>query len=137
MVWQHRCRLVSTSAVLFVGLGTQACVSASDKGTTNGANASVKLTPPPVGIDSGDIATLGSVLVDSRGRTLYRYTPEQNGQIKCVSTCAQIWPPFVIPPGAKLIAGQGVTGSLGQVARPDGRSQATYNGNPLYLYSGD
>src|SRR5262252_4406604 len=46
---------------------------------------------------------------------------------------AQHWPPVKAP----ATAGTGVTGKLGTIKRSDGSMQATYNGHPLYTYSGD
>ena len=34
-------------------------------------------------------------------------------------------------------AGPGVTGKLATIRRSDGATQATYNGHPLYTYTGD
>ena len=34
-------------------------------------------------------------------------------------------------------AGSGVTGTLGTITRPDGSTQAAYDGHPLYTYAGD
>ena len=31
----------------------------------------------------------------------------------------------------------GVIGTFGETMRPDGRTQVTYNGHPLYTYHGD
>jgi hypothetical protein len=48
-------------------------------------------------------------------------------------SCATYWPPVKGP----ATAGSGVTGTLGTITRPDGTTQATYDGHPLYTYLGD
>jgi predicted lipoprotein with Yx(FWY)xxD motif len=83
-------------------------------------------------------ASLGTIVVSSTGRTLYHYLPDKDKKIACTGTCAQIWPPDLISKSAKPIAGPGIKASmLGTVVRPDGSVQVTYNGLPLYRYSGD
>jgi len=78
---------------------------------------------------------LGDILVDGEGRTLYIFTPDNKGPSTCTDVCRQGWPALHAP----ATAGTGVTASLlGTAARPDdGTAQATYNGWPLYYFSGD
>lgn len=81
--------------------------------------------------------SLGMVLVDADGRTLYLDSNDtQNKPSTCEQTCATTWPPLV---AAKLpTAGTDLTaGKLTLMARPDGTEQVAYNGWPLYLYSKD
>jgi predicted lipoprotein with Yx(FWY)xxD motif len=80
-------------------------------------------------------ATLGKkILVNSKGRTLYTLSSEKKGKFTCTSdTCLQIWPPLTIA-ASKKPAGS-VT--LGTVKRPDGKTQITYKGFPLYTFAGD
>ena len=88
----------------------------------------------------GHSQKLGRFLVDSRGHTLYLYTPETASAIQCTTdylNCAGLWPPLLT--SAKPRAGAGVNGRLlGTVRRthPAG-VQVTYNRHPLYLYSPD
>jgi len=77
------------------------------------------------------------VLVDAKGLTLYRFAPEANGQVACTGGCAETWPPLTVPAGGQLQAQGSLSGKLATVQRPDGSMQATYNGWPLYTYSGD
>jgi len=80
--------------------------------------------------------TLGSVLVDARGRTLYLFEKDHNGKSACNTACVKFWPPLTS--GAHPRAGTGVHKSLlGVTKRQDGRRQVTYAGHPLYTFVGD
>jgi predicted lipoprotein with Yx(FWY)xxD motif len=81
-------------------------------------------------------ASLGSILVDSRGMTLYRFTPDQPNVSNCNGQCATVWPPLLLAQG-NPVAGPGAAGTLGVITRQDGGRQVTYNGLPLYIYSLD
>jgi predicted lipoprotein with Yx(FWY)xxD motif len=79
---------------------------------------------------------LGQILTDAQGMTLYATKNDSSGQPTCTGNCAQLWPPFAT--NGQPEAGAGVDlGLLGTVTRDDGSTQVTYNGMPLYLYSGD
>ncbi len=79
--------------------------------------------------------TLGHrVLTTTRGRTLYSLSAEKNGTFICADpACLSIWKPLTVPAGVKP------TGPvhLGTITRPDGRTQVTYRGLPLYRFTGD
>ncbi|HEX6702497.1 MAG TPA: hypothetical protein VF101_17350 [Gaiellaceae bacterium] len=80
--------------------------------------------------------TLGPVLVDARGRTLYLFEKDRTGKSACEKACVKYWPPLVSR--ATPRAGKGVHGSmLGLTRRQDGRRQVTYAGHPLYSFVGD
>ena len=55
----------------------------------------------------------------------------------CTGQCADNWPPLLVGDNASLAAGEGVTGELGTIERGNGALQVTYNGLPLYYWSGD
>ena len=59
--------------------------------------------------------------------------PDTSTTSKCTGSCATYWPPVTGP----VTAGSGVTGTLSTITRPDGTTQATYDGHPLYTYVGD
>jgi predicted lipoprotein with Yx(FWY)xxD motif len=81
-------------------------------------------------------STLGAtVLVNSKGLTLYRLSGEHAGKFICVSSgCLQVWHPLTVPSGSKPA---GSVGSLGVVKRPDGSRQLIYKGMPLYTFAQD
>lgn len=79
-------------------------------------------------------ATLGrTILTTTKGRTLYSLSAETKGRFICTGSCLSIWHPLVVPAGVKP------TGpvKLGTIERPDGRTQATFKGRPLYSFGGD
>jgi len=83
-------------------------------------------------------ARLGDILINPEGRTLYYFVPERGGTIVCTGTCTNFWPPSLTATGnASPIAGMGVIGQVGVIARPGGAAQLSYNNWPLYTFSGD
>jgi predicted lipoprotein with Yx(FWY)xxD motif len=81
-------------------------------------------------------ATLGPILTDATGRTLYVFKSDTAGTSNCTGSCATTWLPLQAPAGA-LTAGPGATGALAAITRADGVRQVTYKGAPLYRFSGD
>ena len=81
-------------------------------------------------------ASLGTILVDGSGRTLYLFSRDERNQSNCAGSCAEAWPPLSTARDAS--AGVGVTeDALGSITRDDGSNQVTYNGWPLYYFAGD
>jgi predicted lipoprotein with Yx(FWY)xxD motif len=81
-------------------------------------------------------SSLGSILVNSSGRTLYLFKADVGTTSACSGACATAWPPLLAT--GKPTAGSGLTASkLGTTMRSDGSQQVTYNGHPLYLFVKD
>ena len=80
--------------------------------------------------------TVGKVLVDQVGMTLYMFTKDTQGQTStCVDKCLAAWPAFS---ATNPTAGTGLDASkLTTIARPDGTPQVAYAGWPLYYYAED
>jgi predicted lipoprotein with Yx(FWY)xxD motif len=80
--------------------------------------------------------SLGKILVNAQGKTLYLFAPDKSGKSSCYGSCASYWPPLLST--GKPTAGAGVKAAmLGVTTRKDGKHQVTYNGHPLYTYVGD
>jgi predicted lipoprotein with Yx(FWY)xxD motif len=87
-------------------------------------------------VNLGQNDTLGSVLVDDKGMTLYLFTKDTPNTTVCYDKCATAWPPLLTT--GSPVAGEGVDASLlGTTNRTDGTVQVTYNGWPLYYYEKD
>ena len=80
--------------------------------------------------------TLGAMLTDSSGRSVYLFTNDQSGVSNCSGGCALAWPPLLTVD--EPVAGEGVSSSaLGSFTRSDGSKQVTYNDWPLYNFVSD
>ncbi|GGS81014.1 SCO0930 family lipoprotein [Streptomyces toxytricini] len=84
-----------------------------------------------------EIASVGGVVTDGAGLTLYRFekdTPEPP-KSNCDGDCAKAWPPV---PAGDATASAGIeAGLLGSVTRSDGTKQLTLAGWPVYRYAKD
>jgi predicted lipoprotein with Yx(FWY)xxD motif len=79
--------------------------------------------------------SLGKVLVDGKGMTLYVFTPDNGGDSTCYDDCAKSWPVLA---GSEAAAGDGLSATdFGTTARKDGSAQITFMGWPLYFFAGD
>jgi predicted lipoprotein with Yx(FWY)xxD motif len=79
---------------------------------------------------------LGSILVNSRGHTLYLFAKDRDGKSACSASCARFWPPLLSR--GKPTGGAGVDAALlGTTKRGNGSLQVTYKRHPLYTYALD
>ena len=79
-------------------------------------------------------ASLGkTVLTTTKGRTLYSLSAETKGRFICTGACTSTWHPLLVPAGTKP---KGPV-KLGTIERPEGKTQVTYKGLPLYSFDGD
>ncbi len=115
----------ASSATSTPASSTSASTS-SGSGSTPAAGATVKTST----------TSLGSVVVDAKGMTLYMYTKDTNGSGKsaCTGQCLAAWPPLL---ATGTPTGVGVSGTLGTINTPDGKHQVTLNGWPLYYWAKD
>ena len=117
-----------------------ACGSSSSAGTSGAATGAQPAAQTSGGSASAIVKTassssLGTILVDSQGITLYRLSGEHGGKFICMSSaCLGAWHPLAAPASGTP---SGEVGSLGTVKRPDGTVQVTYKGAPLYTFTGD
>lgn len=83
-----------------------------------------------------DAGSLGMILTDSAGLTLYTFDRDTPGVSNCAGGCAATWPPLLLAEGDP-VAPPDLAGTLGVITRADGGRQVTYNDQPLYLYARD
>jgi predicted lipoprotein with Yx(FWY)xxD motif len=84
------------------------------------------------------------VIVDSDGMTVYEfrrddpmlYQFDRDPVPTCYGSCSTTWSPLLTAQRPRA-AGGADAAMLGTIQRKDGGLQLTYNGHPLYLYTGD
>lgn len=90
--------------------------------------------PSKVVAKEGRSESLGAtVLTRTNGRTLYSLSVETHGRFVCTGGCLDTWKPLVVP---RQVKPKGPV-KLGTVRRPDGKTQVTFKGRPLYSFDGD
>lgn len=151
----HRRRYVLVALIAALTLVAAACGDSNDSNdtadnTTSTTAASSTTAGGGYGDDSSATTTagaasaaslavattsLGDIVVDSEGYTLYLYEPDPTGSSTCINACASSWPPALVT--GTPTAGPGVTGELTTTTRADGTTQLVFGGHPLYRYSLD
>ncbi len=119
---------------------TPAAATASPSSTPASASASPSAESSAT-VMATEVGDLGTVLVDgASGRTVYTFAKDvkDSGESNCTGGCLQTWPALTVADGTTPTGAEGVTGTLGTITRADdGTVQVTYNGLPLYFFSGD
>jgi predicted lipoprotein with Yx(FWY)xxD motif len=97
------------------------------------AGAAKKKAKPALALKN---TSLGKVIVDSKGMTLYQFGADTKNVSNCADACAQFWPPAKAPAKPKVAKGLNAR-KLKVIKRADGNKQLSYAGHPLYRYTGD
>ena len=79
---------------------------------------------------------LGTILVDSKGFTVYDFHKDKGTTSACYGACAGVWPPLTTSGAPQAMSGAEKS-KLGTTKRSDGTMQVTYAGHPLYTYVAD
>jgi predicted lipoprotein with Yx(FWY)xxD motif len=137
--------LAASGAAAVIALA--ACGSSSGNGYGSGSGGGAPATTAQAQGGSGSATTaalsttssgtLGTIVADSKNRTVYLYTKDtqNSGTSTCTGTCASNWPPV---PASGAATVKGIDKSLvGSITRADGTKQLTLAGWPLYEFAGD
>jgi len=130
--------LAVAGALMLAACGGSSTSGSSASGSTPsyGTAKPNALSSTPVSTVSTKTSSLGTFLVDGKGRALYLWDADHGSTSTCTGACAQAWPPLTISAIPK--AGGSVKASLlGTTKRADGSLEATYAGHPLYTFVGD
>jgi predicted lipoprotein with Yx(FWY)xxD motif len=80
----------------------------------------------------------GKDVAAGNGRTLYLFTADKAGRSACNGACAATWKPLLASGRPAAAKGSGLKAKLlGTIRRANHSLQVTYNGHPLYEFTGD
>ncbi|MET7617213.1 hypothetical protein [Streptomyces sp. NPDC005408] len=131
-----RSTIAAIALVFSASLGLAACGdgSAGATGTSGSSGTAASAVKDPSTVKIAD-SSLGKILVDGKGRTLYLFTADgkNTNSMKCDAQCLKLWPPME----GKPKAGAGADAKLINTTDVAGKTQATYAGHPLYYYAPD
>ena len=128
----HRRRMLLALPTAATAVALAACGSAAASSPSSSGSSSS--SPAAAAANSLKTAKIGgaTVLTSAKGFTLYSFAPDTPTTSKCNGACAANWPPVKGP-----VTATGVTGTFGTIKRSDGSAQATFDGHPLYTFTGD
>jgi predicted lipoprotein with Yx(FWY)xxD motif len=128
-------KLAAPLAVALLAAAACSSGSSSSSGSTSssaaGSASSTSSTVITTKTSSG-----GSFLTNGEGRAVYLFMADSTGKSTCDGACASAWPP-VIATGQPTATGGAQASVLSTITRSDGTKQVTYDGHPLYYFTGD
>jgi len=129
--------ILGIAAMALLALGLAAC-GGSDDSDNGSAAATTGGGGGNQTVATMSISGIGNVLVDSSGKALYTNDMDTGSKIVCTDSCLTEWLPLAAPGGGQPTSDDSaVQAKLGTVQRPDGSSQVTFGGMPLYTFVDD
>src|SRR5271166_4350796 len=128
---------VTTTTQASSTTSTTSVVPPSSSSTS--VSTSSSSTAPALVIKLMNSTTLGAYFTNGTEWTLYLFTndTQNSGASSCYGQCATYWT-ALHSNASSLVLPSGVSASsFGTIKRTDGTTQITYEGWPLYFYSGD
>jgi predicted lipoprotein with Yx(FWY)xxD motif len=129
--------ILGIASAALLAIGVAACGSGddnSDSGSAGGMGAGSSGQT----VATQSVSGVGDVLVDSSGMALYTNDVDTRSKIACTDQCLTEWLPLAAPSGGQPTSDDSaVQDKLGTVQRPDGSSQVSLDGLPLYTFADD
>jgi len=129
-----RIRMLTVATVAGATL-LAACGSGGGSTAASPARHATKTGTTPAATIAVRSTSLGDVLVDVHGHTLYGLVNDTNGMSTCTGVCAQNWPPLHV--GATWTTGTGVDRANFHVIGTGASAQLASAKWPLYTFVGD
>jgi predicted lipoprotein with Yx(FWY)xxD motif len=131
---------LTIAALALVAIAASVALAACGGDDSDSENTAAGSTTGTVaGADTISVQSVGGLdtLVDADGNALYFNDKDTASKIACTAECASIWLPVTTQSGQPSSDDSSVEAKLGVVATPDGASQVTFEGTPLYTFTED
>jgi predicted lipoprotein with Yx(FWY)xxD motif len=126
---------VAPSSPAAASLSAAGSASGSSSG---GGSATGSAAPAALALSVLNTASNGLILVGPTGGALYVHQGDGATNSTCTGACLQAWPAVTVAAGGTVSASSQVPGTFATFVRPDdGSTQVTYEGRPLYYWTGD
>ncbi len=123
-------------AIIAVGAGALAAVAAGCSSSSTSSSAGPPTASGGAAIVKSASSPLGQILVDGSGRALYVYKADTGMTPTCTGSCASTWQADTTT-GKPQASGVSASMLATTTRTDDHATQVTFNGHPLYHYSGD
>ena len=128
-------RLLGATATVLLA---SACGSSTvAPGAATATKAATSKAATPGGVLGVATTSLGPVLVDSKGLTVYLLASDTPGHSSCSVQCLAYWPLVPAPAGTAVPKVQGISAALSVTKAMSGASMVTAGGWPLYTFVKD
>jgi predicted lipoprotein with Yx(FWY)xxD motif len=140
---RHRMLLALPVAAAAAVVVLAACGTSGSSSGGGGPYGSAASSTPAAGAPAGAAAltlrhtSLGTILTNGQGFTLYAFEADKGTMSACSGACAAAWPPATTSIAHVTVTGGAAKSLVGEITRADGQRQLTYAGHPLYRFSGD
>jgi predicted lipoprotein with Yx(FWY)xxD motif len=127
MVLSSTIKTCLTGSLAILLLSTGSCSKTTNPDPTPAATTEVQLKSN---------ATLGSILTDKDGRTLYFFVNDATTANNCTGGCELLWPVFNVDNLTADNLGTGLNlADFKPITSTTGKKQLAYKGRPLYYYA--
>jgi len=128
--------IVRLAGAAAITLAVAACGGSDSSGSTTPTSPDSSMQGSSGAVLGVASTSLGDVLVDGQGLTVYMLTADSPKHSSCSSDCLEYWPPVAAPSsGAPSVSG--ISATLGVTKSTTGESMLTANGWPLYTFAND
>ena len=135
--------IAKEAAVGALMIGALLVIASCGSSTNSETSKTSTMTPAQLAASTlytRSIGTLGTVIVNGEGKTLYVFTPDKASKVTCTTpSCTAVWRPDYTKASWYMAtaSGRAQAALISSDRGPNGTRVITYDGWPLYTYVGD